>query len=627
MKALFTIVFAVQLCAAHSQIREVKIPASIKEVTVFLKGAQVTRTTVADLPAGTTNFVLTNVSPKINEASIQAQSSDNARIVAVSFRVNHMDEVKKPEQTRKLNEERTRLNSLIVVEKSTLDIYQKEESILEANKSIGGDQSGVRIQDLRETVSYFRERMKEIRQLQHASKTKLNELNEDLAKVEAQYAEVNGSKDQPQGEIVVKMSSKVPARATLTVSYLVHEASWSPLYDIRARDILSPISITYKASVRQQSGEDWKDVNLTISSGNPSLGGMRPTVRPWYLGFNNYLENSSEPFVLRGVASGVAINGYGMITGRVVDESGSPLPGVNVLVKGTTIGTVSDAGGFYSVLSPGLGGTLVFSFIGLQTQELPVSGRSNIDVTLNYDVQQLSEVVVTAFGGQPESEFNSSSWTQKQKRIIAATPVVRQTNIEFHVREPYTIPSTGETETVEMVEYEADTQFQYYCAPKLDRDAFLIAKLTGWDEYNFLEGEASLFFEGKFLGKTALDPRSTSDTLTLSLGRDRNVVVTREKVKDVSSSQMIGSNVRNTFAYEITVRNKKEGPIHIRIEDHVPVPNTKEITVDELEDSNAEVDDNTGMRTWNLTIPPGKSEKLLLKYQVKYPKHSSIILE
>jgi uncharacterized protein (TIGR02231 family) len=210
---------------------------------------------------------------------------------------------------------------------------------------------------------------------------------------------------------------------------------------------------------------------------------------------------------------------------------------------------------------------------------------------------------------------------------MMATPVVRQTNVEFTLDEPFSIKSDGESRTTDMVEYELDALYEYYCVPKLDPDAFLIAKVLQWDEYNFLEGEASLFFEGKYIGKSILDTRNTSDTLTLSLGRDANVLVTREKVKDLSSRQLVGSNQKVVYAYDITIRNKKAQSVTLVIEDQLPVPNTKEITVDKLEDSGSEYNEETGILKWKKKIATGKSETLHLKYAVRYPKNSHMILE
>jgi TonB-linked SusC/RagA family outer membrane protein len=88
-----------------------------------------------------------------------------------------------------------------------------------------------------------------------------------------------------------------------------------------------------------------------------------------------------------------------MVSGRVTStEDGSPLPGVNVVIRGTSSGTVTDAEGYYQLNVPSGGEALIFSFIGLQTREVPIGDRSTVDVNLSLDVTQLNEVVVTAGG-------------------------------------------------------------------------------------------------------------------------------------------------------------------------------------------------------------------------------------
>jgi TonB-linked SusC/RagA family outer membrane protein len=87
------------------------------------------------------------------------------------------------------------------------------------------------------------------------------------------------------------------------------------------------------------------------------------------------------------------------ISGRVTStEDGSPLPGVNVVLKGTTTGTATDAEGKYTLSLPSSGGALIFSFIGLESREIEIGDRTVVDVSLALDITQLSEVVVTAFG-------------------------------------------------------------------------------------------------------------------------------------------------------------------------------------------------------------------------------------
>lgn len=309
-----------------------------------------------------------------------------------------------------------------------------------------------------------------------------------------------------------------------------------------------------------------------------------------------------------------------------MDNNGDLIPGANIMIKGTTIGTTSDANGNYSLPVTSDAQTLVVSFIGYQTEEVPIGNIPVIDVVLNADVMALTETVVVGYGS---TDFSSSgySYTPRVKKVLAATPVVRQTALEFTLDEPFTIKSDGEVRTSEMIEYELDALYEYYTAPKLDPSAFLTARILHWDEYNFMEGEASLYFEGKYIGKSVIDTRNTSDTLTLSLGRDPAVVVKREKVKDVSSKQFVGSNQRAVYAYDIAIRNSKRQPVMIVIEDQVPVPNTKEIEVDKLEYEKGEYNNETGIIMWKKEIASGKTETLQLKYSVRFPKYSKMILE
>ncbi len=637
MKNIFTaLLLAAITLAAGAQDNEVELNSRIKRVTVFLEGAQVTRQSTVNLRPGVSILKLTGISNAIQEQSIQAQGTNGIKILSVSFKINYLDELKKPEKISQLESDRRKWMAQLRLEQSQEEVYKEEEVILKTNKSIGSTTKGVQIDELKVAMDYFRQRLTDIKQQLLLADRNIRKCNEELGKIEAQLKELSNTKDQPTGEIVIKVSTKSLVQSSMTISYLVKEARWYPSYDIRAKDIQLPVSITYKANVSQHSGEDWENVELTISSANPNQTGAKPSIKTWYLGFNNSL--SSHTSELHGATAGIfGMTSGSMVRGRVVSaEDGSSLPGVNVVIKGTTVGTVTDGEGYYSIPLTADAKSLVFSFVGLKTEEVDISNRQAIDVTLLSDVAQLSEVVVVGYAATERKSLSASvatingdgySYTPRIKKTIVATPVVKQTNFEFTIDEPFSIKSDGEVRTTEMVEYELDALYEYYCVPKLDEDVFLMAKVMGWDEYNFLAGEASLFFEGKFIGKSIMDTRNMSDTLSLSLGRDANVMVKREKVKQLSSQQMVGSNQKSLVAFDISVRNKKAQPITIVIEDQIPVPNTKEITVDKLEDSKADYEEETGLLKWKKIIASGKTENIKLKYLVRFPKTNHMILE
>lgn len=639
MKTLLAFLFSISLTSAIAQEQHQEVSSKVKQVTVFLNGAQITRQATIPIAAGVTLLKFKSLAPRIQEQSIQAEGTNGIRILSVSFQINHIEENRKPEKIASLEAERKRLNSLLKQEQSQEEVYKEEEVILKTNKSIGGTSKGVEIEQLKVAMDYFRQRLIDIKQHLFEIDINIRKLNEELTKVDAQLREQSVSKEQSSGEITVKISSKVATQSSILLKYLVNEAKWFPSYDIRAKNVESPVAITYKANVSQQSGEDWENVELTISSADPSIGGERPSLKTWVLGFNNSYSGSS-PIRIRGIST-VGLNSNSFVQGCVRSvEDGSPLPGVNVMVKGSTIGTVTDVGGNYFLALPSDASILVFSFIGLKTEEVAITGRTQVDASLSLDVTQLSEVVVTAYGVQKEKRSLSSAvstirgeesydyhYTPRVTKTLVATPIIKQTNFEFTIDEPFSIKSDGEVRATDMIEYELPALYEYFCVPKLDTDAFLVAKVLGWDEYNFLDGEASLFFEGKFIGKSVLDTRLATDTLTLSLGRDANVLVKREKVKELTTRQSVGSNQKAMYAFDISVRNKKANSISIVIEDQIPIPNTKEIDIYKMEDSKAAYNDETGLLKWRKTIKPGTTETIKLRYSVKFPKSADILLE
>ena len=123
--------------------------------------------------------------------------------------------------------------------------------------------------------------------------------------------------------------------------------------------------------------------------------------------------------LLLWLCSSVAIAQDRSVSGQIVDETGSPLPGVNVLIKGTSTGTVSDAEGTYSIGGVNDNSVLVFSFIGYFAQEVPVGARSVIDVSLVPDITSLDEVVVIGYGERKKALVTGANIRQDGAKIQA----------------------------------------------------------------------------------------------------------------------------------------------------------------------------------------------------------------
>ena len=227
---------------------------------------------------------------------------------------------------------------------------------------------------------------------------------------------------------------------------------------------------------------------------------------------------------------------------------------------------------------------------------------------------QLEQVVVTGYAMKKDKEVRS----------INATDVETQLNVSFDIDIPYDILSNGKAHSVALKEIKLPATYKYYAAPRVDKEAFLLAEINDYSKYNLLPGEANIIFEGLYVGKTTINPNQTTDTLNLSMGRDKKISIKREKVVDKSGTKFLSSYKEQTFTYDLTIRNNKKEDIEMLLKDQYPLSSDKEITIELLEDGKAKVNTETGILTWELKLAPNETKKIRISYKVKYPKDKVI---
>ncbi|MBS1525294.1 MAG: mucoidy inhibitor MuiA family protein [Bacteroidetes bacterium] len=600
-----------------------KIDSKVQKVTVFLNGAQVTRTAMVNVNAGTGTLIFGGISPGIDLQSIQVHANGEFTILSVKHEMNYLNE-----QTRQKRLDELRANQKVIQDKinmknSLISIYEEEANMLRKNQQVSGQNTGLDIAKLKQALEFQTAQLTEIKQKEQAVNDDIAALNKELVKYHQQIADITKGSSTATSDILVTISSKKDLQTTFTLSYVVYSANWFPTYDIRAKDINSPISISYKANVSQQSGEDWKNIKLTLSTGNPTVSGSKPELSPYFLTFGMYYSGSTGAIT--------------RVTGRVIGtDDNQPLPGVTVKVKGTSIGAVTDANGNYSIQVPGGNPTLVYSYIGYQ-QEQRNANAPVINVNLKASASELNEVVVTGYANSLQGSASgvtsdvyirgTSSFSEAKTIPVAVDKIENQTNIEFAIAIPYSIPSDGKQYTVDINQLDLDASYQYSVVPKLSTDVFLTAQITDWNKYNFLSGEANLFFEGTYIGKSLINTAATTDTLNLSLGTDKNIVVTRTSLKNLAEKSGFGSNRKETRDWQIEVKNRKSQTVNLLVEDQVPVSQNSSIEVETQELSGGQTDKNTGKVLWTFVLKPEGDKKVELRYQVKYPKNQSVIVQ
>lgn len=595
------------------------IKSTIKEVTVFLNSAQITREKSVDVIAGESFLKFSNLSPFIDAKSIQVKANGPITVLSVNHQQNFIDKLEKEKELVAFESKLIELNSKIELEKTLLEIISEELTFLKENRIISGKNESVSITNLKETATYYSTKLTSLKLKEIERNQTLANLNSEKRDLENQINTITSKKEYPNGEILVKVSSKSNAKVIFELSYLVGNAGWFPSYDIRAKNVNEPIELFYKANVKQDTKIEWKDVKLKLSTANPAISGLAPELKPYFLNYN-----------LAPPSYSLTSN---TISGSVTDGS-NPLPGVNVLVNGTTIGATTDFDGKYSISIPNGARELVFSYLGYVTKTVSID-KNVLNVQLQEDASTLNEVVVVGYGTKKKNSINKMlrgtvsgvNINDETSIEIPVEQIENQTSVDFVIKMPYTIKSDNKSYAVDISNYSLAADYQYYSVPKINKNAFLMANITDWEKYNLLEGEANIFFEETYIGKSLLDVRYAKDTLQISLGVDKNIQIEREKITDFVSKKFIASRKEELRNWKINIKNNKNQQISMVIFDQIPVSVNEEIKVEILNISGANHTLETGELKWVFKLNPKESKVFDMKYTVKYPKNKNLLIE
>jgi uncharacterized protein (TIGR02231 family) len=230
------------------------------------------------------------------------------------------------------------------------------------------------------------------------------------------------------------------------------------------------------------------------------------------------------------------------------------------------------------------------------------------------------------------SKVADAAYVMVEEKGMEAAPVsvqkqIGETTITFDIEIPYTVKSDGKVQTVEIQRISAPADYKYVTIPKLSPLAYLTANITDWAKLSLQTGEATLYFENSFVGKSTLNVNQLTDTLSISLGTDNSILIKREKRKDFTSKKIIGANKTDTYSFLLTIRNNKSVPVKITVNDQLPVSSNSSINVSPVELTGGKLNEQTGEIKWELEINAQENKQIVFTYSVKYPKDKTIILE
>lgn len=623
------------LLALHAKGKEIELKTTITDVTVFQSGAQVKRTGSVIIPAGEYEVVVRDATSLLKKESIQMKGGGNFTILSVNYQVNlndqKQDKAKWSELEIKEKDFKRKMEDLSV----KIEVLRTEEAVLNNLQSVSTTTEGVTVEQVAKAQELLKTKLALIKNEKLAASRQMKELYDEHQTITQQLSVLRTPKQNVTYEIVVKVAAKTETKAEFILSYIVPNARWFPTYDLRVKTVAEPMVIDYKANVTQQTGEDWKNVKLKLSTGDPSQSSQKPKIETWWLNLNQtYVQPKQQSNYYRYTDTR-----FTKVKGTVMDKStGEALPFCTLMIDGTNIGTSTDLDGNFNIMLPENAKNLKVSYVGYNPQVLAITGEE-MNIYLEGSINQLSEVMIIEkspqiydrlFGSDIQSVPGVKGGRyekQKDAGSVTATPALNIVSTEFTIDEKYTIISDPKNIIVSIQSIQSKVQYQYYCAPRLDKDVFLTAQMIDWEQYNLLEGQANVFFEGTFIGSTLLDTRYLTDTLEISLGRDKSVKVERKKTKEFNKQTIFGNDKIAYREWDITVRNGKQQNIDIIIEDQFPISSDSKINVKQEEKSDGKLDEETGIVTWQHLIEPSGTKNMKLKYTARYPKGNFIGLD
>lgn len=666
-KILLILSLLITVNSYSNEIDTLKLNSQIKDVTVFFDGAQITREVKINIVKGKHLLVFEKLPAEINPQSIQIENNQKGEILSVKHVLSHPNEKSKIvlEYDEKIKQQEIKIKEVA----NKISVYKIEEKILLDNSILNKKSEGSTITEIREASIFYRSKLNEIKQ----NKLKLViELDLIKEKIQELYLELNKKvlqENKTYSKISFVIDCETAINSNFRISYYVSSAAWAPLYDFRVKDIKEPLNLVYNANIFQSTGEDWKNVNLTLSTNRPSLSNSKPELATWFINRRNSYKKKN------------IIEGQSALKGKVSDrETEEPIPFANIVVykDGKMItGSTTDFDGRYTIkpIASGYYDVRV-TYIGYENIEMKgvVLNADKItfqDFKIKPSAALLQEVQIVdymvplidkdeSFSGRtitaeeiskmPGRSVNSFTSTYGDDRGSRNDNVVlgdelgsksdnvvyfvdgyesntNITSLEYKINIPYTIPSDGNDYNVKIKEVKVPVEYVFYSTPKLDKDVFIIAEINNWSILNLLSGKSSIYYKGTFTGQSEINANSTEDTLKISLNRDKNIIVERTLLKEKNEKLFIGKNIKETINWSIIIKNNKANKIKIIIEDQFPISENKSVEIERIEYSNGKVNDKTGQVVWELELKPNEKKELILKYLVKYPKYMDLTVE
>lgn len=226
-------------------------------------------------------------------------------------------------------------------------------------------------------------------------------------------------------------------------------------------------------------------------------------------------------------------------------------------------------------------------------------------------------------GVYEEERLSRNKLNFKQREVVQTQNL---TFTSFEIPQKFSLTTGGGEKRVKMLINNLPATFHYYAVPKKSNSVYLVADVTDWEKMPLIPGQSHIYFDGTFVGKSFINPKTMEDTLTISLGQDQSILTERIKQEDKCVNNVSILGVSKKRAYDVSIKNNRNKPIQIEIIDQIPISKNNKIKVTHKLGDGWVLKEETGILEWNINIPAGEKASTSLEFEVKHPKKYNVPL-
>jgi len=562
-----TLTIAVVLISLLASIAFGDVPTtvgSISKVTVYRGQAQVARLVNIDLPAGTCELTVKDLPAQVVPESIYAQSPDNVKVLSVRFRERPVMEDTR-EEVKQLDAQIEEVKHKLKYAESELLHFNQQWLMFEKLKDFTITAAGsdlnrglLTFEPIQNLTTFIEEKGLEYHKHKLELEDQIAGLKKEQELLDRKRNELTAGRSRTEREALLFISAEGARKAVIEMSYLVNGANWMQQYNLRANPKKSTVLIEYNAVVNQTSGEDWNGVALSLSTAEPTMVAAAPILTPM-------LVDLSVPVPQQQAAQ-------------------QPMALENEIRQ-------------YR-----------------QTRKDYVKKGMAANEELNVLALRNQAFAYNIIGGKKELE----EFQQKMAEISRIEGV----SVTYDLPGKLTLPSRSDQQLVTIAAITAQADFTLVATPLLTDYVYLQADVLNASDTVLLPGQASMFREGEFVGKSQLPQVTMGEKFTAGFGIDSQVQVTHE-LED-KQTKIQGGNRIDTYHYRIAISNYKNDAVELRLLDRLPYTDDASVKI-ELAKAEPQLSEDAeylrtirkkGVLRWDIKLAPNTIDEkaTIVKY-------------